>query len=453
MRTIAVIGGGAAGMMAAIMAAENGACVHLFEKNEKTGKKLFITGKGRCNVTNGCDTNEELLAAVVTNRKFLYSAFSAFNNKDMIEFLENRGLKLKEERGKRIFPLSDHSSDVIACLNREIDRLGVNVHLQTEVTELLFDDKKDMCADSEKSAENEKESRKNPGNNTLHTIIKGIRYTEIVPEKNGDISSSASSCEMRCDAVIIACGGLSYPSTGSTGDGYRLARTAGHTVTKTSPALVPMVTKEEWCRSLMGLSLKNIGFALRQGKKKIYDDFGEMLFTHFGISGPVVLSGSSFVKKYLDKGEVTCFIDLKPALSEEVLDARILRDFDGSENKQIRNALVRLMPQGLIPVVLDIAEIDKYKSVNAVTRNERQKLVKVIKALPLTVTALRGFNEAIITQGGISVKQIDPKTMESKLIGGLYFAGEVIDLDAVTGGFNLQIAWSTGFLAGISAAQ
>lgn len=411
MKKIIVVGGGAAGMFAAISAADQHTEVHIYEHNEKLGKKLFITGKGRCNITNGCEDVEELLAHVVTNARFLYSAFYTFTNQDMMQFLTEHGLKLKTERGQRVFPVSDKSSDVIRTLERVLKDKGVHVHLKQEVKELLIE----------------------------NDMIQGILLSD--------------GQKIDGDAVIVATGGVSYQSTGSTGDGYRMAKQAGHHVTGQVPSLVPMTVADTWCTELQGLSLKNIEFSLRSGKKTFYQEFGEMMFTHFGITGPVVLSGSTCLASYLKKGTVTAEINLKPSLTEEQLDARLLRDFEKNINKQIRNALSELLPSSLIPVVIQLAEIDPYMVVHDVTKQQRQRLVDTMRHLKMTVTGVRGFNEAIITQGGIRVKEVDPGTMASKLIRGLYFAGEVLDVDAVTGGYNLQIAWSTAYLAGKAAAE
>lgn len=411
MKNIIVIGGGAAGMMAAIAAAEQGNKVCLVEKNEKLGKKLFITGKGRCNVTNAGDM-ETLFANVCTNEKFLYSAFYGYDNQAVMTFLEEAGCPLKIERGDRVFPVSDHSSDVISAFLRQLKKLSVEVLLNTEVSEVLTD-------------------------------TEGNKFTAVKLMNGRTISA---------DACIVCTGGISYPSTGSTGDGYRFAEETGHRMVEPKPALVPLETKEEWCRELMGLALKNVSVRLITGKKEIYEGFGEMLFTHFGVSGPLILSASSNYVKQQGKGgksdEVRLCIDLKPALTMEQLDKRILRDFEESKNKQFKNVLNGLFPARLIPVMITLSGIDPDKRVNEITKAERQGFVSLIKEVPLTVTGPRSFAEAIITQGGISVKDINPSTMESKLVKNLYFAGEVLDLDAMTGGFNLQIAWSTGHLAG-----
>mgnify|MGYP004507727131 FL=1 len=408
MSNVIVVGGGAAGMMAAVFAARNGQNVQLLEKNEKLGKKLFITGKGRCNITNAADI-EDLFTAVISNPKFLYSGFYSFTNQQVIDFFEELGVKTKVERGERVFPVSDHSSDVIAAFSRELKSLGVSVSLHTEVKELLCEQDK-VC---------------------------GVLLT------NGK--------KMKADAVIVATGGISYPSTGSTGDGYRFARETGHRVTELLPSLVPMEVRQWYAKELQGLSLRNIEIRITDGKKKLYEEFGEMLFTHYGVTGPVILSASSVVGKTLRKKELTLHIDLKPALSEEQLDKRILREFDANHNKQYKNSIDSLFPAKLKPVMIELSEIEPEKKVNEITKEERQRLVHLIKDFTMTLTGLRSYNEAIITKGGVSVKEIDPGTMESKKMKGLYFAGEVLDLDAVTGGYNLQIAWSTGYLAGINA--
>ncbi len=408
MSKILVVGGGAAGMMAAVTAARRGKNVLLLEKNEKLGKKLFITGKGRCNLTNSAEV-EELFNAVVSNPKFLYSSFYSFTNDQVIGFFEELGVKTKVERGGRVFPESDHSSDVIRALEQEMKRLGVRISLRTEVKEILTEDGR----------------------------AKGVRLS--------------SGRTIAADAVIVATGGISYPSTGSTGDGYRFARECGHKVTDLSPALVPVEVKEWYAKELMGLSLRNIGIRITDGKKKLYEEFGEMLFTHYGVTGPVILSASSIVGKKLKEHPLTLHIDLKPALTEEQLDKRVLREFEANHNRQFKNAVDSLFPAKLKPVAIELSGIPEEKKVNEVTKEERLHFVRLIKDFSMTLTGLRGYHEAIITKGGVSVKEIDPGTMESKLVKGLYFAGEVLDLDAVTGGYNLQIAWSTGYLAGANA--
>lgn len=410
MSHVIVVGGGAAGMFAAIAAAKNGHQVTLYEKNEKLGKKIFITGKGRCNITNAADM-EELFDAVVTNSKFLYSSFYGYTNQNVIDFFEDAGVPVKIERGNRVFPISDHSSDVIRALEREMKKVGVKVCLNTEV----------------KSVEAEKG-----------------KFDKVVL-KDTTIQTA--------DACIVATGGLSYRSTGSTGDGFRFAENVGHKVTQCFPALVPMETKEPWICELQGLSLRNVEAKILDGKKELYKDFGEMLFTHFGVSGPLIISASSYVgKKFMDKNgqkkELTLEIDLKPALTEEQLDQRVLRDFEENHNRQFKNAITKLFPTKLIPVMLELGGIDPEKKVNSIEKEERKQFVHLIKHFRMTLTGLRDYPEAIITKGGVNVKEIDPGTMESKLAKGLYFAGEVLDLDALTGGFNLQIAWSTGYAAG-----
>lgn len=414
-RNIIVIGGGAAGMMAAVYAAKAGGQVLLLEKNEKTGKKIYITGKGRCNLTNACEP-EDFYQNIISNGKFLYSAFSQMDNRDVVSFFETAGLKLKKERGERIFPVSDHSSDVIAALNRQMEKNMVKVRLHEAVKELF------TCKDEDGGEK-----------------IAGVKL------ENGE--------KLLADAVIVATGGKSYEATGSTGDGYRFAVRMGHKVTETCPALVPFNIEEEWCKRLQGLSLKNVSIVLQKEKKKIYEGFGEMLFTHFGVSGPLILSASSYYAKKCGQSRAKLSIDLKPALSKEQLDRRILRDFEENKNKQFGNALGRLLPAKLVPVIVELSGILPEKKVNEVTKKERSNLVELLKGLNMTVTGTRGFAEAIITQGGVSVKEINPSTMESKLVKGLYFAGEVLDVDGVTGGFNLQVAWSTGALAGRSAAN
>lgn len=406
MSKILIIGGGAAGMMAAISAAQCGHDVHLYEKNEKLGKKIYITGKGRCNVTNACDV-EDLFNNIVTNSKFMYSSIYTFDNNMIQAFFEEEGCPLKIERGNRVFPVSDKSYDIINALERAMKKLKVEVNLFSEVKELIVE----------------------------NDTVKGI----VVDNK-----------KIMGDRVLIATGGYSYPSTGSTGDGHTFAKKYGHNVTKCSPALVPFIAKEEWIKDLQGLSLKNCQVTLYNDDKVIYEDFGELLFTHFGVSGPTVLSASSYVTDLIKKKELRLSIDLKPALDYQTLDDRILRDFEDNKNRNFGNSLDKLLPKSLIPVVIERSGIPQDKKVNEITKEERKNFVKLIKNFDLTLTGLRGFNEAIITHGGINVKEIDPGTMESKLIKNLFFAGEVIDVDAVTGGFNLQIAWSTGYLAGLS---
>lgn len=404
MAKILIIGGGAAGMAAAAFLGEKKHQVHLFEKNEKLGKKLFITGKGRCNVTNTCD-EETFFKSVVSNPKFLYSAFYGFTNQDVISYFEKLGLPLKEERGGRIFPKSDHSSDVIKVLERRMKELDVKIHLGSEVKEVL------------------------------------IEETEGEKAVTGVLLSNGQT--VQGDRVIVATGGMSYQTTGSTGDGYRFAKDAGHKVTDLCCALVPMETKEEYVTRMQGLALKNVSFTVKDGKKVLYQDFGELLFTHFGISGPLVLTASSYIGKKLEKKELQGYIDLKAALTEEQLDARILREFEAGINKQFKNVISGMFPSKMFPVILELCKIPAEKKVNEITKGERLDFIYLVKHFPVTITGLREFREAIITQGGVKTGEINPKTMESKKVNGLYFIGEVLDLDAVTGGFNLQIAWST----------
>lgn len=404
MSNIAVIGGGPAGMFAAGLAAERGNNVIIFEKNERFGKKLFITGKGRCNLTNASDS-ENLIANTKVNPFFLYSAFYSFTSQDTIDFFEKKlKVPIKVERGNRAFPKSDKSSDIVKALTGFVQKSGVKIRYKTVVDKIITENNK----------------------------IVGVRANNKVYD---------------CDKVIIATGGLSYPVTGSTGDGYKFAKDLGHRITKCYPSLVPLKVKEKWVSELMGLSLKNVELKAYIDNKNIYSGFGEMLFTHFGVSGPLVLTLSSYIKDKMDK-QPKIVIDLKPALDNKELDNRILRDFQKYSNKDFKNALGDLLPQKLIPVVIKLSGIDEYKKVNSITKEERLKLLNTIKALKLTVTDTTGYNEAVITSGGVCVDEIEPSTMESKIVSGLYFAGEVIDCDAFTGGYNLQIAFSTAYLAG-----
>ena len=409
MSKVYVIGGGAAGMLAAIAAARGGHQVVLLEKNEKLGKKLFITGKGRCNLTNACD-RDAFFEQVVTNPKFMFKAYHTFSNYDAMDFFEQLGLTIKVERGNRVFPESDKSSDVITVLRKELERLSVMLRYKSEVTKIII---KDGC-------------------------FHGLKIINSEETFLGD-------------SVIITTGGLSYPVTGSTGDGYSFAKALGHTVTDLYPSLVPLHTKETFVKELMGLSLKNIKVSITSGQKQVYQDFGELLFTHFGVSGPVILSASSYIIPYLkNKEPITLSIDLKPALTEEQLDARILRDFEEYKNKQFKNSLDHLLPNKLIDVIIRLSPIDSEKKVNSITKEERLALIDLLKHFKLRITKLSDYNQAVITKGGINVKEINPSTMESKLVKNVFFAGEVLDLDALTGGYNLQIAWSTGYLAGLS---
>lgn len=407
---VVVVGGGAAGIIAAAAAADSGRRVIILEKNEKLGKKLYITGKGRCNVTNACE-RDKFFENIVSNPKFLYSAFHELDNFGVMALLENNGCNLKTERGERVFPVSDHASDVTAAFQRLLRKKGVEVR--------------------------------------LHCAVRGIESKE--GQAAGVILADGSA--IPAEAVIVATGGLSYRTTGSTGDGHRMAEELGHRVKACEPALVPLVIREECCKKLQGLSLKNVSLTMSCGKKKLYQGFGEMLFTHYGVSGPLVLSASSFLGKRKGEEELLLTVDLKPALSEEQLDKRILRDFEENLNRQFKNALNGLYPSKLISVMIERSGIDPEKKVHEITRQERRRLSELTKAFTLHVREKRGFDEAVITQGGVSVKEINPSTMESRLVRGLYFAGEVLDLDGLTGGFNLQIAWSTGYLAGISCAR
>ena len=408
-RKVIVIGGGASGMAAAYFAAESGADVLLLEKNEKLGKKLYITGKGRCNVTNASDV-QEFLQHVVSNPKFLFSAASGFNSSDVMDWIEKLGTPLKTERGKRVFPVSDHASDIIRALENGLKKQHVRIMLHSEVREILINEK---------------------------------RASGVVLADGGTISG---------DAVIIAAGGLSYPSTGSTGDGYRFAEYASHTIKKTRPALVPITAEEDYISDMEGLSLRNVRLIIPYGKKKVFSEFGEMLFTGDGISGPLCLSASSVIGAALEQSPLPAKIDLKPALTGEQLDARILGLFAETPNRTFKNVVRPLFPASLWPVIVRLSGIPEDTPAHAVTKKERLAFSELIKAFPLTLSGTHGFREAVITQGGVSTKEISPSTMESKRCRGLYFAGEVLDLDAFTGGFNLQIAWTTGHCAGIAAA-
>ncbi len=405
-KQVVIIGGGASGMMAAYAAADAGHRVILLERNEKLGKKLYITGKGRCNLTNACQI-EEMLAQVMSNRRFLYSAFYTCTNEWVMDFFQQHGVKLKVERGNRVFPVSDHSSDIIAALRRALDEKRVEVRLNTRVESLLYTEK---------------------------SVVAGVLLSD--------------GQRLKADHVIIATGGRSYASTGSTGDGYRFAEESGHQLTAPSPSLVPMCVQEDWVRMLQGLSLKNTAIRITNGRKVWYEDFGEMLFTHFGVSGPMILSASAAISPAAFDEKLTLLIDLKPALDEEQLDRRVLRDFEEMHARAFKNALGKLFPAKLIPVMVQLSGISPEKCVSEITREERRRLVHLTKHLAITITGLRGFDEAIVTKGGVSVCDVDPSTMRSKKIQGLSFCGEVLDLDAQTGGYNLQIAWSTGYLAG-----
>ncbi len=409
MDKIIIVGMGAAGMMAACLAAENGNEVIIFDKNEKAGKKLYITGKGRCNITNACDI-EELFNSIVSNPKFMNSSIRRFNNFDTVDFFERIHLKTKIERGNRVFPVSDHSSDVIKALRNRMEELGVKLIFNTRITDIIT------------------------------KVTDGEQGFKAVRTDKGDIIEGN-----RC---FVATGGLSYPTTGSTGDGYRFAMKLGHNIIDTSPSLVPIYIKEKYVHELQGLSLKNITLSIFADEKKVYSDFGEMLFTHFGISGPVVISASAYITKYIEnKIPLKAVIDLKPALSEEQLDARLMRDFEAVPNKQFKNALDKLLPQRLIDVIIGLSGISPEKKINSITKEERLKLARLLKNFTMSPYKLGEYNEAVITKGGIDVKEINPKTMESKKVKGIHFIGEILDVDALTGGFNLQIAWSTAAAA------
>lgn len=409
---VIIIGGGPAGMIAGISAAKSGNKVTIIEKMNSCGKKLLITGKGRCNITNSTDING-FIENTPCNGRFLYGALNNFDNYDIIDLLENEGVKTKVERGGRVFPVSDRAISVLDALLRILKKLDVHILANSKVENIIVD-----------AGE-----------------VKGIRLD------NGK--------EIYAEKVILATGGKSYPVTGSTGDGYKLAKELGHTVTNIKPSLIPLTSSGMECGQLQGLSLRNVSIELKDNDKVIYKDFGEMLFTHYGVSGPVILSASAHLIRYknvdelLKSNSIKLEIDLKPALTEEKLDLRILRDFEEIKNKEFKNSLDKLLPQKLIPVVMEKTKINPYKRVNEITKEERQRIVKTLKCFEISINGIRPIEEAIITSGGISTKEINPKTMESKIVKGLYFAGEIIDLDALTGGFNLQIAWSTGYTAGL----
>ena len=405
-QTIAVIGGGAAGLMAAGFAAQNGAHVLLFETNPKVGRKVYITGKGRCNVTNNCDV-PQMLANVPVNPRFLYSALGQFTPQDVIEFFESRGVPLKTERGNRVFPVSDKASDIVDALFAFVKQQGA---------QLVF-----------------------------HPVQR------ILTENGAVCGVEANGKTYAASKVIVATGGASYPATGSTGDGYRFARELGHTIVPPRPSLVPLTENGDICAKMMGLSLKNVRVTVLENNKKIFEDFGEMLFTHFGVSGPLILSASAHMRHFGSKN-YRISIDLKPALDEKTLDKRLLHDFEKHKNSDFINALGELLPRKMIPVIVELSGIDPHGKVHSVTKAQRQTLVRLLKAFPVEISGARPIAEAIVTTGGVSVKEVSPKTMESKKVPGLYFAGEVLDVDAYTGGFNLQIAWATGRLAGLSAA-
>ena len=435
---VIVIGGGPAGMMAAIASAENENNVILLEKKERLGRKLLITGKGRCNITSSLPI-DEFIQNIPGNGQFLYSAFKNYTNTDIINFLNDEGLEVKEERGNRIFPVTDKSLDVLKCFTKRLKELNIKIEYNMQVTEIVPKDENGKL---------KVKAIKNQANNKFNTE----KYYNKIKEKN-----SENIKIFEADKVILATGGKSYPLTGSTGDGYELAKKLGHTITKIRPSLVPLEAFEQnMCKDLQGLSLRNVNIELKnkENNKTIYQDFGEMLFTHFGVSGPTILSSSAHLVRYknidelLKNKKIVLSIDFKPALSEEKLDERILRDFTEFKNKQFKNSLDKLLPQKLIPIIIEKSEINPDKKVNEINKKERHKLVGLLKNFEVTIKGFRPIDEAIITSGGVNIKEINPKTMESKLIDGLYFAGEIIDVDAYTGGFNLQIAYSTGYTAG-----
>ena len=414
MKNTIIIGGGPAGLMAAIFSSKNGDKVTIIEKMPSCGKKLLITGKGRCNITNNAEM-DKFMENTPTNAKFLYGVFNNFTNKDIVELLGNEGVKTKVERGERVFPVSDRAQDVLDALLHILKKQNVQILTGSTVKKITIDNDKNVLG------------------------------VELDNKK-----------EIKADKIILATGGKSYPVTGSTGDGYKLAKDLGHTITKIEPSLVPLTSYDGACKELQGLSLRNVAIKLYICDKVVYKDFGEMLFTHFGVSGPIVLSASSYlvktknIEEILKSNKVEIEIDLKPALTEEKLDARILRDFEEQKNKQFKNSLDKLLPQKLIPVIIEKTNINENKKINEITKLERQKLVNELKHFKININGTRPIEEAIVTSGGINVKEINPKTMESKLINGLYFAGEIIDVDCLTGGYNLQVAWSTGYTAGIS---
>ena len=405
MSNIAVIGAGAAGMMSAILIAEQGHSVTVFEQNERIGKKLYITGKGRCNFTNAC-SRDNFLSSVISNPRFLYSAYDTMDSEAVIDFFERHGMKTKIERGNRAFPASDKSADVIDTLRDAMRRQGVKVRLRSRVTRILTDEE---------------------------------RVTGLAVLNPDD---GVEKC-LDFDRVIVATGGLSYPSTGATGDGLRFAGELGLRVTKTSPSLVPIECEERYCEEMQGLSLRNVELHIKNGKKEVFNEFGEMMFTHFGVTGPFILTASARIGQLIGKKELRTYIDLKPAVSEEKLDDRILRLFAENPNKAVQNVVNELYPAKMLPVILDLCGIDAGKKVHDVTKGERLQIVQMTKRFPLTFTRLRDYNEAVITKGGVSVREIDPGSMEAKKIEGIHFVGEVLDVDALTGGFNLQIAWCT----------
>ena len=491
---VVVIGGGPAGMLSAISSAKKGNEVIILEKMNMLGKKLLITGKGRCNITSSIPI-EEFIKNIPGNGMFMYSSFNNFNNTDIIQMLEKEGVQTKVERGNRVFPVSDSSKDVQQALIKILKKLNVKVVLNAKVEEILVEDNTENDAKQklqiaeeilvedddkqklqiamennlkqEEQSEQQNEAQKNQTKqqyeikNTIQKNKQG-KLQGIIKVKGVKVQVENEHKKIPADKIILATGGKSYPGTGSTGDGYEIAKKLGHTITKIRPSLVPLTASKEnslkICKDLQGLSLKNVIIVLKDTSKNkvIYEDFGEMLFTHFGVSGPTILSSSAHLLRYKDidnlmeKGNIVLDIDLKPALTVEKLDERILRDFSEEKNKEFKNSLEKLLPKKMIPVIIELSGIDPDKKVNEITKKERQKLVKILKKLEIKIVGFRPIEEAIITSGGINIKEINPKTMESKLIKGLYFAGEIIDVDAYTGGFNLQIAYSTGYTAGLN---
>ena len=437
---VIVIGGGPAGMMSAISSAEDGNEVIIIEKNKSLGKKLLITGKGRCNITSSLDM-DDFIKNIPGNGRFLYSCFKNYTNKDIIDFLNKQGLEVKKERGNRYFPVTDKSLDVLNCFKKRLKELNVMIYYEESVKELIT---KSTISEELKDEFEEK------------------NIDEVKIEKNASknlkiIGVKTDKHEFYADKIILATGGKSYPLTGSTGDGYKIAKSVGHTITPIRPSLVQLVCDEKnLCKELQGLSLKNSKIIIEDSlkNKKIYDDFGEMLFTHFGVSGPVILSSSSHLVRYKNidelfkSGKIILHIDLKPALTKEKLNDRIIRDFSELKNKQFKNSLDKLLPQKMINPIIELSDIKPEKQVNEITKQEREKLVNLLKDFKLTINGFRPIEEAIVTSGGVSIKEVNPSTMESKIVKNLYFAGELLDVDAYTGGFNLQIAYSTGFTAG-----
>ncbi len=461
---VIIIGGGPAGMLAAISSTRNGNKVTILEKMDMLGKKILVTGKGRCNITSSLPI-DDFIKNIPGNGMFMYSSFSNFDNQDILNILKNEGVETKIERGNRIFPVSDKADDVRKALIRVVKKLGVNIILNAKVKEILMKEEEDFILKEKeqkdislkKECDEVKNKKMDGDNNTKNNIIDkiGKKVYGVRAIINGKEET------ILADKVILATGGKSYPGTGSTGDGYELAQNVGHSITKIRPSLVPLTVKDnislKLCQKMQGLSLRNVSikFIDTNKNKVIYEDFGEMLFTHFGISGPVILSASAHLLRYkkidelLKAGKIILSIDLKPALSKEKLDERVLRDFKEEKNKEFKNSLDKLLPKKMIDVVIQLSEINPEKRVNEITKSERENLVKVLKGLEIEISGFRPIEEAIITSGGINIKEINPKTMESKLVHGLFFAGEIIDVDAYTGGFNLQIAYSTGYTAGL----